>query len=86
MNRRAVGLTYAGVTSALLVVTWVSWTGVRDAETMAIWVGCCAALGLSQIAFLVIAARMKYNVVLVLAGALLLAIAGFNFVLFNMPS
>lgn len=70
----------------LLVVTWILFDGIRDAGTMAVWAGSCAALGLSQIAFMVIAARMKNNVVLVVAGACALAIAGFAFVLFNMPS
>jgi hypothetical protein len=98
MNRRNAGLTYAGVTFALLVAISVSgwcWgtenmsglANLRLRDTcLAIWALSGVLLGLSQIAFLVIAVRMKYRVVLVLAGLILLAIAGFVFLLSIMPS
>lgn len=63
----------------------MSWRSL-GCETLALWVASCAVLGLSQIAFLVIAVRMNYNVVLVFAASILVAIVAFAYVLFTMPA
>jgi hypothetical protein len=98
MNRRTVGLTYAAVTSALVVAIAASgwcWetrnssglanVRLRDA-CIDIWSLSGLFLALSQIAFLVIAARKKHHVVLVCAAGILLVIAWYVYMLSKMPS
>jgi hypothetical protein len=94
MNLRKAGLAYAGVTTALLLAILVSgwcWGPARvrggsHSVCLAIWLLSGLLLALSQIVFCVIAVRRKHYLVLVLAGCFLLTIAGFVFVLSNMPS
>lgn len=98
MNRRRVVRTYAAITSTLIVAISLSgwcWGTVQSSGLanvsphdicLAIWALSGVLLGLSQIAFVVIAVRTKHNVVLVFAVGILLAIAGFVFVLSRMPS
>ena len=93
MNPRKTGLAYAGVTTALLLVLTISGVCFQAANSsglhgicLAIWVLAGLLLALSQIGFLLVAVRRKHYIVLVLAGCILLAIAGFIFVMFNMPS
>jgi uncharacterized membrane protein (UPF0136 family) len=98
MTRRTVGLTYAAVTSALIVAIAASgwcWetknsSGLSNLELrdvcIDIWALSGLLLALSQIAFLVIAARKKHHVVLVCAGGILLVIAWYVYMLSKMPS
>jgi accessory gene regulator protein AgrB len=93
MSHRNAGLAYAGFTSALIVAMSVSgwcWGRVNSSGLhticIAVWALCGVLLGLSQIAFIVIAVRMKHYVVLALAVVVLVAIAGFVFLLSRMPS
>jgi hypothetical protein len=92
------GLVYAGVTSALIVVFSVSgwcWqtenmTGLTHMRLrnvcLGIWAVSGVMLAVSQIAFLAIGVRMKHKVVLAATGGILLLIAGFVFLLSMMPS
>jgi hypothetical protein len=97
VNRRNLGLTYAGVTFALVAAISASgwcWGTVNPFDVsvglkqicIAIWALSGTLLGLSQIAFLVIAIRMKQYVVVVFAGCIVLAIAVFVFALSRIPS
>lgn len=88
MPRRPVGLAYAALTSALLIWFWDTWQ-CRDCELvagLAGWVWSGAVLGVSQIAFVVIAAWMNNKVVLILASILLLGICAFIYLLTHMVS
>ena len=96
-NRRKLSLAYAGVTLALVAAISASgwcWgtlnpfdvsVGVKG-TCLAIWAVSSALLGLSQIAFLVMAIRMKHYVVLAFAGCMVLAMALFVLALSQMPS
>jgi hypothetical protein len=93
MNPRKTRLAYAGITTALLLLISVSGVCFQSADSsglhgvcLGIWVLSGLLLALSQIGFLVIAVRTKRYMVLVLAGSVLLAITGFVFLMFNMPS
>jgi len=93
MNPRNTGLAYAGITTALLLVISASGMCFQSADSRGLhgaclgtWVLSGLLLALSQIGFLVIAARTKRYLVFVLAGCILLATAGFVFLMFNMPS
>jgi hypothetical protein len=95
---RNLGLTYAGVTSALILVIAVSgwcWqrenitglTNIRLRNTcLTIWGLSGVLLTLSQVAFLAIGVHMKRYVVFAFAGGVLLVIAGFVYLLSTMPS
>jgi len=93
MNRRKADRAYGAVTSALIVAIVLSgwcWGAVESsglhAICVAIWALSGLLLGLSQIAFIVVAVRMKRYVVLILAVIVLMAFAGCVFVLSRMPS
>jgi hypothetical protein len=95
---RNLGLTYAGVTSVLILMISVSgwcWgtqnstglTNIRLRDTcLAIWGLSGVLLALSRVAFLAIGVQMKHYVVLAFAGCVLLIIGGFVFLLSIMPS
>lgn len=95
---RNLGLTYAAVTCALILVISLSgwcWgtenstglTNIRLRDTcLAIWGLSGVLLMLSQVAFLAIGVQMKHYVVLAFASCILLVIAGFVFLLSMMPS
>jgi hypothetical protein len=104
MNRRLLGRAYAAVTSTLPVAITVSWWCFQsyqarplnmDKACVFIWAASGVLLGVSQVAFLVSALRLKESdqrvdrlklVILVFAGGLLLMIAAFVVMLSNMPS
>jgi hypothetical protein len=93
MNPRKTGLAYVGVTTALLLTISLSGVCFQAADSswlhgacLAIWLSSGVLLTLSQVAFFVIAMRTKRYIVLALAVCILLAIAGFVFLLSNMPS
>ena len=86
MDTRIVSLTYVVLTSGLLATIWHSSRFFGSPTYFSIWVGSLVALTLSQVAFLTIAIRRRYRVVLVLSSITLLGLAGFVFLLATMPS
>jgi hypothetical protein len=86
MQTRIVHLAYIILTSGLLATIWYASGFLGSPTYLSIWTGALGVLTLSQLAFLTIAIRRRYWVVLALSSVTLLGLAGFGYLLATMPS